>query len=297
MIKKIIAFFSSTKTETDSLEYKFYNLVSSSYFNRLIISWIFWNWKIVFLLFFVSEDLIKDEYGYTINRIEWINLHYSPWYISIGCLLIGPAITAWVLFMVLEFFNVHSFRAVKWSWYKRVAIAKKFEEKTPTIGPMVSVYMEAKDVSNSKIVRLNNELVDNESRHKELLEKYNTQKEEISFLQVQYAELKLKQMADQDKGKAEGLKKMAEEAIAKIHLAPDKDQIFTEFYDVYRKITRTSNNKCVIGIPSPILGLLVNMGIFSKNQETKEYSVSKMGEYFNELLILGSAATVVLEHG
>ena len=45
--------------------------VTSPFFGTLVISWSLWNWKIIYLTFFVNEELLKGT-----NKIDYIVSNY-----------------------------------------------------------------------------------------------------------------------------------------------------------------------------------------------------------------------------
>ena len=65
-----------------------YERVSSPFYGALIISWLVWNWKIVYLTFFISEKKIE------VNKIDFIASNF----LDIHLLLTYPLLsTAFVL--------------------------------------------------------------------------------------------------------------------------------------------------------------------------------------------------------
>ncbi|QDW21666.1 hypothetical protein [Flavobacterium sp. KBS0721] len=78
--------FDETKKSVESI---LSQRLTSPFYGTLIISWLIWNWKIIYLTIFVSEDNIKG------TKIEYIVTNYNdPWLIvyfpllSTGALLI-----------------------------------------------------------------------------------------------------------------------------------------------------------------------------------------------------------------
>ena len=82
--------------------------IISPLFGTFIFSWCVWNWKIIYLTLFVSEDIIQT------NRIDYIVKNYSdPWY-----LFWFPLISTILLLVVYPFFSIGAYyislRFKKW---------------------------------------------------------------------------------------------------------------------------------------------------------------------------------------
>lgn len=70
-----------------------YERTTSPFYGTLIISWIIWNWKIIYLTFFVSENKI------TKNKIDYIVENYG----GIDHLLTYPLISTAILITLIPF--------------------------------------------------------------------------------------------------------------------------------------------------------------------------------------------------
>ena len=57
-----------------SLSAILYERTSSPFYGTLIVSWLVWNWKIIYLTFFISEDKIElDKISYISENLSEIN--------------------------------------------------------------------------------------------------------------------------------------------------------------------------------------------------------------------------------
>lgn len=69
--------------------------LSSPLYGTLILSWLVWNWKIIYLTFFVSESKIEG------NKIDFILINYS----EINHLVFFPLISTVVLLTIVPFIS------------------------------------------------------------------------------------------------------------------------------------------------------------------------------------------------
>lgn len=72
---------------------------SSPFYGSLIISWLIWNWKIVYLTVFISDDKISE------TKIDFIIKNYS----DINHVLIFPLISTFVLICFVPFLSNGAF--------------------------------------------------------------------------------------------------------------------------------------------------------------------------------------------
>jgi hypothetical protein len=71
-----------------------YERTTSPLFGTLIISWVIWNWKILYVTFFVSEKITK-------NKIDFIVLNYS----DIHHIVTFPLISTFALLTIVPFIS------------------------------------------------------------------------------------------------------------------------------------------------------------------------------------------------
>lgn len=72
-----------------------YERATSPFFGTLTLSWLVWNWRILYLTFFISESQLK------VNKIDFITENYS----NIHQLLTFPLISTIVLITVVPFIS------------------------------------------------------------------------------------------------------------------------------------------------------------------------------------------------
>ena len=78
-----------------SLSAILYERTTSPFYGTLLISWLIWNWKIVYLTVFISESSINTD------KINYIVSNFN----DIHCLLIYPLISTIVLLTVVPFIS------------------------------------------------------------------------------------------------------------------------------------------------------------------------------------------------
>lgn len=76
-----------------SLSSIIYERTTSPLYGTFIISWILWNWRIIYLTVFISEKTLKE------NKIDYIINHYS----NIHFLITFPLISTAILLTVIPF--------------------------------------------------------------------------------------------------------------------------------------------------------------------------------------------------
>lgn len=72
-----------------------YERTTSPFYGTLITSWLIWNWKIIYLTFFVSEEKIEN------NKINYIVTNYS----GIEHILIYPLVSTLFLLTLIPFLS------------------------------------------------------------------------------------------------------------------------------------------------------------------------------------------------
>jgi hypothetical protein len=142
----------------------FSDRISSPFYGTLIVSWLIWNWKIVYLTFFIDQDQIAG------NKIEFIQTHYS----DIHVLVTFPILSTIVLLTVLPFITNGAF------WLDTVFTTWRINQKNKIEGKQL--------LTIEQSIRLRTEIRELEESIEKLLEKKN---EEIKMLK-QELELKSK---------------------------------------------------------------------------------------------------------
>ncbi|MBN1971553.1 MAG: hypothetical protein JW870_19470 [Candidatus Delongbacteria bacterium] len=102
-----------------SLSAILYERTTSPFYGTLLISWLIWNWKIVYLTVFISESSINTD------KINYIISNFN----DIHCLLIYPLISTIVLLTVVPFISNGAYwlslKFNKWKKDKKIAIEMK----------------------------------------------------------------------------------------------------------------------------------------------------------------------------
>ncbi len=289
-------------SEQSSLDTKFKQAVSSSFFKRYAISWLIWNYKIVLILFFVKNSLvtsIKDP-KVQINRITWIEENYNSWDYNLLHILIWPALTALIAFFILELFNVLSFWITKKSWKCRVKIENRLEETLEATNGMVSDYRKITGIAELEMNRLKTEKDEIDRKYYALLsekdalnqdkyvidKKYNDLLSEKDVLNKEKEELENKYNFFIKKGelKKDDLSK-AEEVIKTLNEASSGQEMIKEFNSIFSSITSKKGEYKNPYPSNEFLGL-VKMGIFSHDITTQLCKVTNIGEFVNLHFVL-----------
>lgn len=102
-----------------SLSAILYERTSSPFYGALIISWILWNWKIVYLTFFISENKIKT------NKISYITENFA----DIHHLLTYPILSTIVILTLIPFVSNGAYwlnlKFEQWKKDKKNEVEKK----------------------------------------------------------------------------------------------------------------------------------------------------------------------------
>jgi hypothetical protein len=95
------------------------NRVSSPFYGTLIVSWLLWNWKIIYLTFFISEKKIE------LNKIDFIVANYNNVYDLVWL----PIISTILILSVIPFLTNAAFwldlKFEKWRIDQKNSIEKK----------------------------------------------------------------------------------------------------------------------------------------------------------------------------
>lgn len=92
---------------------------SSPFWGSLIISWLIWNWKIVYLTIFIDQDKIEG------TKIDYIIENFS----SIHSIITFPLVSVILLLTIIPFFSNGAFwlslRFQKWRTEQKNIIERK----------------------------------------------------------------------------------------------------------------------------------------------------------------------------
>ncbi|MBI2280915.1 MAG: hypothetical protein HYU68_09545 [Bacteroidetes bacterium] len=147
--------------------------VTSPLFGTLIVSWLIWNWKIIYLTLFISESTIEE------NKIDYIASNYN----DIHFLVTFPLISTFLLLTIIPFVSNGAYWiTIK---FKKWRIDQKNEiEKTQVL-------------TIEQSVSIRQELRDKEMEFEKILEKRNLEekilKSQIEELELRLAELEPKE--------------------------------------------------------------------------------------------------------
>lgn len=97
------------KTVTET----FNDRMKSTMYGTFVVSWILWNWKVIYITFFINQDLIlgslnKLKVDYIVGLYSWSSL--GDYTVSLGKLFIGPAISSFVIVWWLSKLDFYFFR-------------------------------------------------------------------------------------------------------------------------------------------------------------------------------------------
>lgn len=102
-----------------SLNEIIYERTTSPFFGTLITSWLIWNWRIIYLTFFISESKIKQ------NKIEYILANYS----DIDHVVWLPIVSTIVLLTIIPFVSNGAYwlsiKFNKWKVDQKNSVDKK----------------------------------------------------------------------------------------------------------------------------------------------------------------------------
>lgn len=136
--------------------------ITSPFYGTLLLSWLIWNWKIVYLTAFISEEAIEG------NKIDYITTHFS----CIWTVLWLPIISTIFLLTVMQypvngaFWVSQKFR--KWRYDKKQEIDL------------------AKQLTLEQSIEIRNAIAQQEERFKKIIEAKDT---EINIQNTQIQQL------------------------------------------------------------------------------------------------------------
>lgn len=140
-----------------------YERTTSPFYGTLITSWLIWNWRIIYLTFFISETKIKG------NKIDYIVANYS----DIEHIVIFPLISTLFLLTLIPFISNGAF------WLSLKFNKWKVDQK--------NIVDKKQLLSLEQSIALREEVERQEERFGKLVENKNL---EISQLQTQLEEYK-----------------------------------------------------------------------------------------------------------
>lgn len=238
-----------------SLSAILYERTSSPFYGTLIVSWLIWNWKIIYLTFFISEDKIK------IDKISYISENLS----EINNLIVYPLISTLILLTIIPFISNGAFwlnlKFENWKKDKKNEVEKK------------------QLLTLEQSIEIREQLLNQENRFEKLLEDKNN---EIKQLKTIIDETKLNTTESNNSGQSNSKNNFDFETISKKIKAIDKDlvafQKILEFMQTGYQISDRSD------IPSKLITILeINDIIESKG--SGRYTITDKGKQLTRKLI------------
>lgn len=126
--------------------------ISSPFFGTLIVSWLIWNWEIVYVTLFVNQDLIKP-----LTKIEHITKHYNnSWY-----LIVFPLVSAILLITIVPLLG---------NWLFKISLNY---EKQRTILREAADSNKRLTIEQSALIR--NEILEESIKHQQQIDSKNNE--------------------------------------------------------------------------------------------------------------------------
>jgi len=146
-----------------------YERTTSPFYGTIIISWLIWNWRILYLTFFISEERIE------LNKIDYILANYS----NTNHILVFPLLSTIALLTIIPFVSNGAF------WLSLKFNKWKVDQK--------NIVDKKQLLSIEQSIELREEISKQEERFAKLVESKNL---EITQLQLQIDEFKQKMSQD-----------------------------------------------------------------------------------------------------
>lgn len=238
-----------------SLSAILYERTTSPFYGTLLISWLLWNWKIVYLTLFISENKINTD------KINYITNNFNDIY----CLLIYPLISTVVLLTVIPFISNGAYwlslKFNKW---------KKDQKNVVEMKQLLTL---------EQSMELREQISEQEKRFEGLLENKNHEIDQLKAIveNFQSPSRMINNNIDQSK-------------IEQIDLNPLLEKL--NDYPIYRvgynKIMENiqggfSLNKSN-GVDSELVAILESYNII-ENKGSGKYTVTETGKIFHRLMI------------
>jgi hypothetical protein len=232
-----------------------YERTSSPFYGTLIVSWLIWNWKIVYLTLFISESKLKsDKISYiTENLSDFHTLITNPLISTLILLTIIPFISNGAYWLNLKFDN--------WRKNKKSEVEKK------------------QLLSLEQSIEIREQLLNQENRFEKLLENKNV---EIRQLKAIIEDSKTNQLETEKVNPDKAKKHLNFEEISMKIKEIDKDlvafQKILEFMQSGFGITDRSD------IPSKLVTLLEINDIISQKSPGR-YTITQNGKELAKKLL------------
>jgi hypothetical protein len=139
-----------------------YQRVSSPLFGTLILSWVVWNWKIIYLTFFINAKEIKqNKIDYIVEKLS--DTEFLIWY---------PLISAFILLTIIPFVSNGSY------W-----LSLKFEKWKKDQKKSIEKY---ESLTSEQSTDLREEILDSEKKFNSLLQSKSDEIKQLKLLLEKY---------------------------------------------------------------------------------------------------------------
>jgi hypothetical protein len=238
-----------------SLSAILYERTSSPFYGTLIVSWLVWNWKIIYLTFFISEDKIE------LDKISYISENLS----EINNLITYPLISTLILLTLIPFISNGAYwlnlKFENWKKDKKNEVEKK------------------QLLTLEQSIEIREQLLNQENRFEKLLEDKNT---EIKQLKTIIDESKVNTTESITPEQDNSKKSFDLEKVSKKIKDIDKDltayQKILEFMQSGYQISDRSD------IPSKLITIMEINDII-KSSGSGRYSITEKGKELTKQLI------------
>ena len=165
----------------DSLKMFLYNRVKTPLSSVFICTWLFWNWKMIYVSFFVDEKYVINHSGKNINRIQYIDLLAEDW----SNLLINPIISTIFILIIYPFISIKATEVFLWHRNRtsKMQLKKNGEEPASQeqyMKLLKKVHSQEKEFTG-ELLEKDNEVNSLKSQNRSLLEMLDQKKDRESL--------------------------------------------------------------------------------------------------------------------
>lgn len=232
-----------------------YERTTSPFYGTLFISWLIWNWKIVYLTIFISESKINSD------KINYITTNFN----DIHCLLIYPLISTVVLLTIFPFISNGAFwlslKFNKWKKDQKNAIEMK------------------QLLTLEQSIELREQIVEQEKRFEKLLESKNQEINQLKAIVENSRNVTLTGSRSNNKSKIE-----QSELNALLEKFKNDSKGRNEYDKVIQYIQSGYTLSDSNGVDSKLVAILESYDII-ENKGAGKYVLTDMGKAFHRLMI------------
>ena len=147
-----------------SLRSILYERTTSPFYGTFILSWLIWNWKIIYVTLFISENTIKKDklkYLYDNHLIDELNLIVWPFFSTIILLTVFPFISNGAFWLKLKFdkWKRDKKNEVQLKQMLTIEESIKIMEQLAKQDELFQKLLSEKDLKISQLEQLNNSIV------------------------------------------------------------------------------------------------------------------------------------------